>query len=148
MSELTGPGGSVDGQVVGHWGVSERAPRQPFAEIVREVLQTPAKPEPRTGGITDPSGTYWRPDTQISPTEALALAAGGASVAWDECGCGGYCGFRWFSTDEVTWLVAAGAPTVRRTKRRRGNLSRWAGDDSPLLVVAEDAVRWGDLLDG
>ncbi len=128
--------------------MGKRAPRRTFAEVVREVEETPAAPEPRTGGMTDPAGTYWMPlKRQISPSHALALAAAGAPVAWDACGCGGYCGFTWFSQQQVARLVTAGAPTIRRTKRRRGNISEWASEDGRALVVAEDAVAWADLLD-
>ncbi len=129
--------------------MGKRAHRQTFADVVREVEETPTAPEPRTGGITDPNGTYWLPNKrQISPSQALALASAGASVAWDACGCGGYCGFTWFSPEQVARLVSAGTPTIRHTKRRRGNISEWASEDGRALVVAEDAVRWADLLDG
>jgi hypothetical protein len=129
--------------------MGKRPPRQTFAEVVREVEEAPVTPEPRTGGITDPTGTHWMPiNRQISPGHALALAAAGAPVAWDACGCRGYCGFTWFSEAQVAGLVRAGAPTIRHTKRRRGNLSEWGSEDGRALVVAEDAVRWADLLDG
>lgn len=44
-------------------------------------------------------------------------------------------------------MIVAGAPTVRRTKRHRGNLSEWTAEDGRVLVVAEEAVRWGDVID-
>ena len=67
-------------------------------------------------------------------------------MAWDPYGCGGYCGFRWFNPDQVALLVSSGTPTVRHTKRRRGNHSQWTSGEGKALVVAEDAVRWADLL--
>ena len=128
--------------------MTKRAHRRPFAEVVREVRETPSPPQATHGGIADPQGRHWvRNKQEISPGHALALAAAGAPVAWDACGCGGHCGFTWLAPDEVAQLVRAGTPVVRRTKRRHGNISEWATVDGQRLVVAEDAVRWGDLLD-
>lgn len=129
--------------------VSKRPHTQTFADIVREVEETPAPPTPDYSGVVDPSGTRWhRHLTEISPAQALRLAAEGASVAWDPCGCGGYCGFRWFGPEEVAHMIAAGTPTVRHTKKRHGNISQWASEDGAVLVVAEDAVHWGRGIDG
>ena len=129
--------------------MGSRASRQVFADIVREVQQAPAAPATPTGGVIDPSGTHWFPrEQQISPGQALALASTGALVAWDPCGCSGYCGFEWFGAVEVATLVEAGAPEVRRTKRRRGGISEWSSENGKTLVVAENAVRWGRLIQG
>lgn len=128
--------------------MTKREPRWPFAEVVREVLDAPAPRQAETGGVRDPSGTYWvQSKEEISPDEALTSVSDGALVAYDPCGCGGSCGFRWFTPDELTRLLRSGAPVVRRTKRHRGNLSEWVSADGGVLVVAEDAVRWADLLD-
>lgn len=82
--------------------MGKKVPRQTFADVVREVEETPTAPEPRTGGITDPNGTYWMPTKrQISPSHALALASAGAPVAWDDAavaataGSHGSAGSRW-----------------------------------------------------
>lgn len=72
----------------------------------------------------------------------------GACVAWDRCGCGGYCGFDWFTAEDVARTVAAGTPKGKRTKRRKGNLSVWTDADGGVLVVAEDAVQRGDHIPG
>lgn len=99
-------------------------------------------------GVTDPEGARWRRTTSsINPRQAHALAVQGARLAWDPCGCGGYCAFTWFDAADVARLVAAGPPRARRTKTRRANISEWVGDDGRSLVVAEDAIRWADLLD-
>ena len=127
-----------------------KRPRTPtFAEIVREVEQAPPPRVDDRSGVVDRDGTRWHQTAgEISPGRAFQLAAEGAAVAWDPCGCGGYCGFDWFGADEVARLVAAGRPTVRDTKRHQGNLSEWASEDGRVLVVAEQAVRWGDLICG
>jgi len=128
--------------------VSRLPQRKPFADVVQEIRDQPAPRAPEFGGVVDPSGVRWVPSKpSISATEAHGLAQAGAAVAWDPCGCGGHCGFTWFSVSEVARLVAAGTPTVRNTKRHQGNLSLWLSGQDRVLVVAEDAVRWGDLLE-
>ncbi|MFS0702939.1 hypothetical protein AB6N23_00310 [Cellulomonas sp. 179-A 9B4 NHS] len=118
-----------------------------FAEVVREVREQPPVAAPEPSGVTDPDGNRWRPGTgSITPGQAHALLEQGARAAWDPCGCGGGCGFTWFGPQETTRLIASGTPTVRSTKRHRGNLSVWTTDDGRVLVVAEDAVRWADLM--
>lgn len=120
-----------------------------FAEVVREVEQRPVVPVRDYSGVVDPSGRRWHQHlAEISPARALELAKEGAPVAWDPCGCGGYCGFDWYAADDVARMVAAGTPKVRQTKRHRGNLSVWTSEDGGVLVVAEDAVQWGDVIGG
>lgn len=121
--------------------------RRSFADIVAEVREQPAAVEPLPTGVVDPEGTRWHPGTSsISEGQAHALVERGARVAWDPCGCGGYCGFTWFGPEDAAQLVAAGTPKVRRTSRHRGNISKWTAEDGRVLVVAEDAVRWGHLM--
>lgn len=104
--------------------------------------------EPFAAGVGDAEGVRWvQTNDSISAGQAHALVEQGARGAWDPCGCGGYCGVTWFSPDQVSRLLAAGSPLVRSTKRRRGSLSEWATEDGRVLVVAEDAVRWADLMD-
>lgn len=120
-----------------------------FAEVVREVEQEPVEPVRDYSGVVDPTGTRWHQHlAEISPARALELAKEGAGIAWDRCGCGGYCGFDWYAADDVARMVAAGTPKLRHTKRKRGNLSLWKNEAEGLLVVAEDAVQWGDVLSG
>ena len=120
-----------------------------FAEVVREVEQQPVVPARDYSGVVDPSGRRWHQHlAEISPARALELAKEGASIAWDPCGCGGYCGFDWYAADQAARMVAAGTPNVRHTKRRSGNISVWTSEDGGVLVVAEDAVEWGDVIGG
>jgi len=129
--------------------VSKDPKGKTFAEVVREVEQQPVVPARDYSGVVDPGGRRWhRHLAEISPARALELAKEGAPIAWDPCGCGGYCGFGWYAANDVARMVAAGTPNVRHTKRRRGNLSVWASDDGGILVVAEDAVQWGDVISG
>jgi hypothetical protein len=138
-------------------GVKKRRDHTSFAEILREVKENPPSqgtPMIRalyisSGTIHDPSGRIWqRLDEQITAGRAFDLASKGALVAWDSCGCGGYCGLTWLDADDVVRLVKSGRPVLVKSKRpaRRGNLSEWTAEDGQLLVLAELYVRWGDLL--
>jgi hypothetical protein len=128
--------------------VSKRPKGKTFADVVREVEQQPVVPDPDYSGIVDPSGKRWhRDEAEVSPARALELAGDGASVAWDNCGFG-CCPFYWYTPEDVARMVAAGTPEVRRTKRRRGSLGVWTSGDGDVLVVAEGAVQWGDVISG
>ncbi|WP_456845656.1 hypothetical protein [Cellulomonas sp. P5_C6] len=132
------------------------ARRQPsFREIVDAVKATPAAPVPdshdpgiRTdGSVVAPGGrVYSKTGSDISSAAAFEAAAAGAQVAWDCCGCGGYCALRWFDEAEVTRMVAAGPPTIRRTKKAYGSISEYRSHDGHVLLLIEVDVRWGDLL--
>jgi hypothetical protein len=129
--------------------VGKHSKGKTFADIVREVEDEPVVPAPDYSGVVDPTGKRWhRQEAEISPARALELAKSGARVAWDPCGCGGYCGFDWYGAEEVARMVASGTPTVRQSKRHNGNISEWATAEGDVLVVAEDAVRWGGVIDG
>jgi hypothetical protein len=129
--------------------VIKRPKGKTFADVVREVEQQPVVPEPDYSGIVDPSGKRWhRHEAEVSPARALELARAGTPVAWDDCGCGGYCGFDWYTPEDVARMVAAGTPKVRHTKRRKGSLSVWTSGDGDVLVVVESAVQWGDVISG
>lgn len=134
--------------------MKKRPVRQSFADIVRDVESTPQPiPEPKRPGIgedgvlTDPDGReYRRVSDEVGPARALELATAGAVVAWDPCGCGGYCGFDWFNADDVSTMVASGPPTIKNNKRHRGNISEWRSDPGVTLLLAQDDVRWSDLM--
>jgi hypothetical protein len=131
-----------------------RQPKQTFADIVRDVEEHPAVvkdatgPDLSSGRAKGPDGRVWnRVADTISEERALELAEAGAAVAYDPCGCGGYCGLDWFTPEQVAALAAGGPPTVKNTKRRSGHLSEWATDDgTEHLVLGEDNVRWGELM--
>jgi hypothetical protein len=129
--------------------VSKQPKGKTFAEVVREVEQQPVEPVRDYSGVVDPGGTRWHQQlAEISPARALELAKERAPIAWDPCGCGGFCGFDWYAAEDVARMVAAGTPKVRHTKRKRGNLSVWTNEAGAVLVVAEDAVQWGDVISG
>jgi hypothetical protein len=136
--------------VVGdHDGVTKSRREKPFAEVVADVMTetTPRVRPARDLCPRDASGRrYELVDGFISPGRALELAARGAAVAWDACGCHGFCGYTWFDAGAVTEMVAWGRPRFLRKKGEWGHLSEWKSGDGSELVLAEASVRWGTHL--
>ena len=133
-----------------------RERQQSFADLVHEVKTAPRAPtstwDHRAGWyddemMVDQAGRlYTLADDDVSQSRALELAAAGAAVVWDSCGCGGGCGLHWYTAEDVMTMVASGPPTIRHTKRDRGRISQWRAHDGTALLLAEDAVSWGTLL--
>ncbi|MGY4643674.1 hypothetical protein [Cellulomonas sp. URHB0016] len=139
----------------GYWAMVTRRRQPSFRDIVDAVKATPAatSSEPDEPGLyTDgrlvaPGGhLYTRAAGEISSADAFHAAAAGAQVAWDPCGCGGYCGLRWFDEADVAAMVALGRPNIRRTKKSRGSISEYRSEDGRGLLLMEGDVRWGDFL--
>ncbi|MEE1938084.1 hypothetical protein V1L54_01395 [Streptomyces sp. TRM 70361] len=143
-------------------GGRRRQRRQTFADLVKAVARegedAPARrdeavsagPGPglrRDGTLVDPQGrVHEQVRETVSASRALSAAASGALVVWDPCGCGGGCGFRWLDPEEVAALVRSGPPRVRNNKRHIGNISEWHAADGSVLLLAEEAVHWGESL--
>jgi hypothetical protein len=122
---------------------------RPFAEVLRDLAATPGSSvaPPPDDSPRDPSGRrYHLVDASISSGRALELAAAGAAVAWDACGCQGFCGYAWLDRVEIRDLVASGRPKLPRKRDRWGRLSQWQADDGTDLVLAEADVRWASHL--
>ncbi|MCC2317917.1 hypothetical protein [Cellulomonas chengniuliangii] len=126
-----------------------------FSEIVDAVRATPAAPASDSGQpgiyadgkVVAPGGrAYTKIASDISSAAAFEAAAEGAQVVWDPCGCGGYCGLTWFGEADVARMVASGRPNIRQTKKARGSIAEYRSEDRRVLLLVEDAVRWGDLL--
>jgi hypothetical protein len=130
--------------------------REPSFQQVVDALRatptvTPSAPEApgiRANGrvITPEQRAYVQVARDISSAAAFDAAAAGARLAWDPCGCNGYCGLSWFDEAEVARLVASGRPTIRRTKKADGSISAYRSEDGRVLLLAEQDVRWGDAL--
>jgi hypothetical protein len=133
-----------------------KRPRKPsFADIVRDVKESP---DPRAQQYTHPG---MQPDRTfvdqggrvfhelhdvVTPAYARELAASGALVVWDSCGCGGYCGFEWLEPAAVARLAASGPPNPRSNKRSGGGIAEWVAEDGSSLLLMWGNVGWGDEL--
>lgn len=98
-----------------------------------------------------PDGRVFREITdELDPAGAHDLVVAGATVAWDSCGCLGYCGLEWFDRTDNPRFLRTGPPEFvtprRKVPHATGHLSAWRTDDGQLLVLASREVRWGGLL--
>lgn len=127
---------------------------QPFAQVLRDVegeLAASTRPKLKPGlhddCFVDQTGVeYAICEEEITADRAHDLAAAGAIVVWDPCGCGGFCGFTWFAPDDVAVMVRSGPPTIRNNKRSSALISEWRSDAGETLLLANQDVRWADLL--
>jgi hypothetical protein len=130
--------------------MGKRPEQKSFADIVREVEAVPPAALPAglsAGVLTDQEGRqYERVDEDITPERALELASAGAIVVHDPCGCGGGCGFDWYTAQDVKDMAVSGPPAIQKGKRRRGTISEWRAESGAALLLAEDAVRWANRM--
>jgi hypothetical protein len=123
--------------------------RSTMAEIIAsaESSPSPSKSQRLPPGIHDGQligrdGTayqlFW---SSIEPAEATRLVTQGAAVAFDECACGGTCGFIWASPDERVSL-ANNPPVLRSHKGQDGVLSVWESKAGECVVLAQGPVAW------
>ncbi|SHF50414.1 hypothetical protein SAMN05443575_0127 [Jatrophihabitans endophyticus] len=125
-----------------------------FAEAVERLAARPTRPRRVRAGRrgdswADPSGVaYTLVDDGLRPSVALALAAQGARVVYDACGCGGVeCELDWLSGAEVATLASRGRPPiVRSSEDGRADLEHWRSEEGGDLVVAAVDVSWGDRI--
>lgn len=137
----------------GHGSPRSRGARRSFADIVMEVQATPA-PEPRkrrpgvwgTAFVDDDGREYELVAEGITSERALTVALLGGRVVWDECGCGGGCGWDWCTEDDVAAIVKSGPPVISTSKSRTGVVSEFRSDDGAVLLLAQGWVWWGDRL--
>ena len=124
-----------------------------FADLVRAEQSRPARPDrrrlpPGRHGDLLVDAAHRRStlvDAHLDAPRAGALVRGGATVAFDPCGCGGACGISTLEPDRLARLTSAGDPIVSDDRRHPGELSSWVAEDdrSTLLVLASGRVVWG-----
>lgn len=130
-----------------------RRQRQTMAEIVDELRsQRPdsvvgmAEDATEVGGLVGPGGAVFvKVKHDLSPDQAVLAVAAGALVAWDPCGCGGYCGLDWLNAGRRQALMRAERPRIgRRPKKGQwGTVSLWRSVSEIELLLVEAYVRWG-----
>jgi hypothetical protein len=91
--------------------------------------------------IAADGSAYQLVSSSVEPAEAMRLVAEGAAVAFDECACGGTCGFIWASHDERVSLAQT-PPVLRSHKGLDGALSLWQSTSGQRIVLAQGPVTW------
>ncbi len=129
----------------------DRRARPVFADIVNEAKNAPSLPSPPPPSLIAPDGNcFFRTGRSLAPDEAVDLVAAGAIVAWDSCGCLGYCDIDWFAASDQAELVRTGPPELRQPTKRRnrghGELTEWQTCAGDTLVLASQDVRWGRFM--
>ncbi len=128
--------------------------KQTFAEIVAAVesdVPVPSKDSAISPGrfsgdtLYDLAGHALREvdDHALDPAEIRDAVLAGALLAWDSCGCGGYCNtLKW--PDPESLLREASSAIPRFRKNHPARVTRLRGEGGDVLLVAGD-LRWGDL---
>ncbi len=109
--------------------------------------QIPLRTDIAAGVLVGPDGRVWeRVADDVPADRALELVRRGAAVAWDGCGCAGYCGLDWLSAEDLARLAAGGIPRVSHKSIPWSGLSKWTTSADERLLLATGDVRWGRRL--
>jgi len=129
-----------------------------FAELLREPTWSDAKgrhsPEHAirpgkynsAGELFDPSGRPLLPAQEyVTPELAQELVAGGALVAHEGCGCGGWTGCQpeWLSPEALARLRSAPVPELVGGHGVPTWIDVWSNDVAQVVYLHGD-VPWGD----
>jgi hypothetical protein len=120
-----------------------------MAAITSTAKSSPSPSAPRRlppgihhGQLIGSDGTaYQLVSSGLEPKRAAQLVRDGAAVAFDECACGGTCGFIWASRDERVSL-AKNPPVLRSHKGLDGKLSLWQSETGQRIVLAQGPITW------
>jgi hypothetical protein len=130
-----------------------RGNQETFADALAQVTATPAR-QPQTP--PGHHGDYWGDrdhrryelvTEQLLPDDAVELAAKGAAVVYDACGCGGkQCELDWLSRSAAALVASSGPPFLKQSKHGRADLEHWRSVDGRDLVVVAVDVTWGNRI--
>ena len=96
----------------------------------------------RDGVLTDRRGqTYTLSAQGITAEDALRFVDSGAQVVFDECGCGGTCGFV-YATEKDLPALAKKKPVMKTHKGLTGELSVWQSEQGETVLLATGPVEW------
>lgn len=127
--------------------MAKRSKSQSMADIaasVRPAQKPVRRMPPGVSGdlLVDENGVhYQRLLRHLEPFEARAEAEKGSRVVFDECGCGGTCGFIW-NSDERSLELSQWEPILIKNKKNAGTLSLWEAESGRRLVLAQGLVTW------
>ena len=118
-------------------------------ELMSEAKSSPSQkkksrlpPGIHDGVLTDRKGQTYSLSTQgITAEDALSFVNSGAQVVFDECGCGGTCGFV-YATEKDLPALSKKKPILRTHKGLTGELSVWQSEQGEALLLATGPVDW------
>lgn len=118
-------------------------------EVLSNLKSSPSKQKTRRlppgindGVLTDRKGTAYKlSQKNVSPEESTRIVESGAQVIFDECGCGGVCGFVYASQQELS-LMSTKTPVIKTHKGLTGSLSVWKSDRGETVLLAEGPIDW------
>lgn len=124
---------------------------EPFAAVLAALPEPAAAPTARArpgelaGAVLwDRSGREFRVAVAAIPgSRAQQLAGLGAQIAWDTCGCGGYCGRDWVEGEDLARFLSGPAPRVLSKDRSWSGVAEWRAGDGAPLVLLSGSVRFG-----
>ena len=127
----------------------KRRPKATMREIVSETKSSPRRNKQRrlppgihNGLLTDKKGlTYGPVENEVSPEDAVRFVKLGAQVIFDECGCGGVCGFVYVPEEELATLTK-NKPILDSHKGLTGSLSLWQSKSGEQVLLAEGPISW------
>ncbi len=118
-------------------------------EVLSNLKSSPSKQKTRRlppgtndGVLIDRKGkAYKLSQKNVSPEESSRIVKSGAQVIFDECGCGGVCGFVYASQQELS-LMSTKTPVIKTHKDLTGSLSVWKSDSGETVLLAEGPIDW------
>lgn len=118
-------------------------------ELISDAKSSPSQqkksripPGIRDGVLTDRRGqTYTLSAQGITAEDALRFVDSGAHVVFDECGCGGTCGFV-YATEKDLPALAKKKPVMKTHKGLTGELSVWQSEQGEAVLLATGPVEW------
>ena len=127
----------------------KRNSKTTMKDLVSDAMSSPSQqkksripPGIREGVLTDRKGQSYTLSAQgISADDALRFAQSGAQVVFDECGCGGTCGFV-YATEKDRPALTTKKPAVKTHKGLSGELSVWQSEQGEKVLLATGPVEW------
>jgi hypothetical protein len=129
--------------------VVKRNSKTSMKALVSDAKSTPSQqkiqrtpPGIRDGVLTDRKGqTYTLSAQGITPEDAIRFVNSGAQVVFDECSCGGTCGFL-YATEKDLPALTKKKPELKTDKGLTGELSVWQSEQGGRVLLATGPVKW------
>jgi hypothetical protein len=77
----------------------------------------------------------------VLPDSIKSLTSGEVQVVFDECGCGGNCGFVYASREDLEKLRRQ-IPSLETKKGQTGSMSIWQAENGSQLLLVQGPVSW------